>query len=46
MRSTSTRMCSSGIDQSPLRMPDSTWASGTPASTAARAPARVEAVSP
>ncbi len=37
---------SSGIDRSPLRSPASTCAIGTPAAAAARAPARVEFVSP
>ena len=45
-RSTSIRLRSSGIVRSPLRSPASTWATGTPASHAARAPASVEFVSP
>ncbi len=45
-RSTATRFRSSGIDQSPLRRPASTCATGIPASSAASAPASVEFVSP
>ena len=44
--STAIRLCSSGIDRSPLRRPASTCATGTPASPDASAPARVEFVSP
>ncbi len=44
--STAIRLCSSGIDRSPLRSPASTCATGTPASPAASVPARVEFVSP
>ena len=44
-RSTSIRLCSSGIDRSKLRNPASTWATGT-SSPAACAPASVEFVSP
>ena len=40
------RVCSSGIVMSPERIPASTWANGTPACRAARAPASVEFVSP
>jgi hypothetical protein len=45
IRSTFTRLCSSGIDQSPLRRPASTCATGTPAASAAAAPPSVEFVS-
>ena len=40
------RLSSSGIVMSPERIPASTWATGTWACAAARAPARVELVSP
>ena len=46
IRSTSMRLCSSGIERSPLRNPASTCATGVAASTAASAPASVELVSP
>ena len=45
-RSVSTRLISSGIDQSPERRPDSTWTMGTPSLAAASAAAIVELTSP
>ena len=42
----SRRLCSSGIDQSKLRRPDSTWQTGIWSFAAASAPASVELTSP